>query len=405
MNPGSPVRRTLPLLSAPASGCAAPPKSVINEDVATLTSGARTQAERLGYAYAEIAKRHRFRYLFEPLRVLQKQDQISAYWRGEDPFPQSVEIDPSNACNHHCTFCIYASKHSKEHSERMPASRLLDLVRELAVLGVTSVLFVGGGEPMTHPATVDAIELAAEHGLSVGLVTNGSRVKPELGRRLKQAATYIRFSLDAADPQLHQALHGQDDHHRIIANLRALTAAAGPATVGTGYFINDANVHDLLACGRLVKDAGADYIQYKSYSGIAIEPVLHTQMLTALHEALALDDETFDVHIVDRIFSNDTHQVRGYTRCHWQQFKPVIGADGDVFLCAQKRTRTQDGEGISGVIGNVLEHSFAEVWRGERRQRVLRTLQLEQCPFCVHHPQNQLLEFLGAFQAPHRAFI
>jgi MoaA/NifB/PqqE/SkfB family radical SAM enzyme len=325
--------------------------------------------------------------------------------QGEDPFPKSVEIDPSNACNHHCTFCIYASKHSKEHSERLPAERLLGLVRELATLGVTSVLFVGGGEPMTHPATVDAIELAAEHGMSVGLVTNGSRVRPELGRRLKQAATYVRFSLDAANPELHRELHGQDDHGRIVANLRALAEAPGPATIGTGYFINDANVHDLVACGRLVKDCGADYIQYKSYSGVEIGPQLHERMLAELETSLALDDDTFDVHIVDRIFSNGTHQVRGYTRCHWQAFKPVIGADGDVFLCAQKRTRTQDGEGIAGVIGNVLDHTFEEVWRGERRREVLRALSLKDCPFCVHHPQNQLLEFLGSFQAPHGSFI
>jgi MoaA/NifB/PqqE/SkfB family radical SAM enzyme len=83
----------------------------------------------------------------------------------------------------------------------------------------------------------------------------------------------------------------------------------------------------------------------------------------------------------------------------------VIGADGDVFLCAQKRTRTQDGEGIAGVIGNVLDHTFEEVWRGERRREVLRALSLKDCPFCVHHPQNQLLEFLGSFQAPHGSFI
>lgn len=403
MSADSSPRRVLPLLAAQGCGPAGP--SVINEDVATLTSGARTAAERLGYRYAEVERGHRFRHLFNPLRLLEQGEQIGAYVRGEDPFPTSVEIDPSNACNHNCSFCIYASKHSKERSERLPAERLLALVRELAALGVTSMLFVGGGEPMTHPATVEAIELAAEHGVYVGLVTNGSRVTPELGRRLKQAATYVRFSLDAADPKLHLELHRQDDHPRIIANLRALAEAPGPATVGTGYFINEANVHDLVTCGKLIKDCGADYIQYKSYSGVAIAPGLHERMLAELTEALSLDDERFDVHIVERIFSNDTHQVRGYSRCHWQAFKPVIGADGDVFLCAQKRTRTGDGEGIAGVIGNVLDQSFEDVWRGERRREVLRTLRLQDCPFCVHHQQNQTLEFLSSFQAPHGSFF
>ncbi|MFJ4184158.1 radical SAM protein [Kitasatospora sp. NPDC089509] len=399
------VHRTLPLLNRQAGDGCGPQPAVIAEDVATITSGARTKAERLGYLYASIERGHRFRHMFDPLRLLQQQGVIEAYHRGENPFPRSVEIDMANTCNHHCSFCIYSSLHSKERSERMTPERLFTLIRELGVLGVTSILFVGGGEPMTHPKATEAIELAASLGMSVGLVTNGSRVLPELAPRIKQAATYVRFSLDAADPALHKRLHGNDDHHRIIRNLRALVQAQGPCTVGTGFFINDGNVHDLLACGRLVKDSGADYIQYKSYSGVAIGPDLHERMLDNLEQALALDDERFDVHIVDRIFSNDTHQVRGYTRCHWQQFKPVIGADGNVFLCAQKRTRTKDGEGIAGVIGNIYEKSFEEIWTGEQRRRVVEELRLKDCPFCVHHPQNELIEFLGTFTAPHRAFF
>ncbi|WP_416960117.1 radical SAM protein [Streptomyces sp. Agncl-13] len=391
------MQRELPLLVTPAK--------VVNEDVAELTSGARTAAEALGYRYAEIERGHRFRFLFDPLRLLEQRDVIRAYAAGEDPFPTSVEIDPANSCNHHCTFCIYSSLHSKERSERMAPERLLSLVEELAQLGVTSLLFVGGGEPMTHPRTVDAIELAASHGMSAGLVTNGSRVFPELGARLKKAATYVRFSLDAADPELHARLHGNKDHHRIIANLRALAAADGPCTVGTGFFVNDDNVHDLVACGELVKDCGVDYIQYKSYSGVAVGPELHARMLAGLDRALDLDDERFDVQIVDRIFDNNTHQVRGYSRCHWQQFKPAIGADGNVFLCAQKRTRTNAGDGIAGVIGNINDSTFAEVWRGEQRRQVLEQLVLKSCPFCVHHQQNRMLEFLTGFDAPHGKFF
>jgi radical SAM protein with 4Fe4S-binding SPASM domain len=122
-------------------------------------------------------------------------------------------------------------------------------------------------------------------------------------------------------------------------------------------------------------------------------------MLHGIGEALTLSDETFDVHVVDRIFDNSTHQVRGYTRCHWQAFKPVIGADGNVFLCAQKRTNP------NGVIGNILQSSFAEVWTGEQRRRVVDELDLRSCPFCVHDKQNKTLEFVTQFTAPHASFF
>jgi MoaA/NifB/PqqE/SkfB family radical SAM enzyme len=289
--------------------------------------------------------------------------------------------------------------HSAERGERLSTGILFAVIDELAALGCQSVLFVGGGEPMTHPATVEAIERAADHGMAVGLVTNGSRVFPEDAERLKRAATYLRFSLDAADPQLHLRLHRNNDHDRIITNLTALAAAEGRATVGTGFFINEVNVGDIVACGELVKRCGADYIQYKSYSGMPIAASLHERMLRQLAEAIDLDDSSFDVHIVGRIFDNALHQVRGYSRCHWQAFKPVIGADGSVYLCAQKRTSSD------GIIGNVNELSFADIWTGQQRRHVLEALDLVRCPFCVHDRQNKMIEFFGGFQSPHGSFF
>jgi Radical SAM superfamily/4Fe-4S single cluster domain len=196
------MRKHLPLL---------PSQRMVNEDVAVLTSGARTLAEEVGYQYAEVERRHRFRFMFDPLRLLEQGDALRRYVAGENAMPASVEIDPSNACNHDCSFCIYHSMHSKERSERLDADLLFRVIDELAAGGCRSVLFVGGGEPMTHPSTVDAIERCAGFGVSVGLVTNGSRVFPSLAARLKRAATYVRFSLDAADPELHYQLHRQGD--------------------------------------------------------------------------------------------------------------------------------------------------------------------------------------------------
>lgn len=372
---------------------------MVNEDVATLTSGIRSLSERVGYKYAEVARQHRFRFLFDSLRLLEQGDFIRRYRAGENPGPPSIELDPSNACNHDCSFCIYHSMHALERSERLPVEVMFGVIDDIAEMGCRSILFVGGGEPMAHPRTVDAIERAAGHGMSVGLVTNGSLVKPHLASRLKQAATYVRFSLDAADPRLHHTLHGRDDHPKIIANLQALTAAEGPCTVGTGFFVNEMNVDDLVRCGELVKASGGDYIQYKSYSGMAVGEDLYETMLLELEKALELADGSFDVHIVDRLFENSQHQVRGYSKCHWQALKPIVGADGSVYLCAQKRTNP------NGIIGNVLEQSFREIWEGARRQQVVENLDLVSCPYCVHHRQNQMLEFMTNYDAPHGSFF
>ncbi len=325
---------------------------MVNENIIDLTSGIRSLAEEVSYLYAEVERKHRFRFLFDPLRLLSQRKDVEKYLHTDNPYPPSVEIDPSNACNHDCDFCIYHSLHSKERSEMLSEEVLIKLVEDLAEIGVSSLLFVGGGEPMTHAKTVDAIELAASNGMSVGLVTNGSLIRDKYQARLKAAATYVRFSLDAATPETHLELHKNNDLARIIDNLRGLVNAEGNCTIGTGFFINEKNVHEIVASAELVKSIGADYIQFKSYSGIPLSTKLQKEMLNELKKVISLSDASFDVHITERIFENHVHQVRGYSKCHWQAFKPVVNADGSVFLCAQKRTDK------TGIIGNLYENSF-----------------------------------------------
>jgi radical SAM protein with 4Fe4S-binding SPASM domain len=369
---------------------------LVAEDV--RTSGIHSLAERVAYRYAAVERDHRFRFLFHPLRLLNEPGFVDRYLRGENPFPRSVEIDPSNACNHDCGFCIYHSMHQPGRREQLPRERLFSLIDELRDLGCRSILFVGGGEPMTHPAVVDAIEQAAGYGIACGLVTNGSLVDPDKGLRLKRAATYVRFSFDAATRETHLALHRHDDFERIVANLRALARVPGPCTVGAGYFINRENVHEIVDNARLVKSSGADYIQFKTYSGIPLDAALHAQVLTAIDRALDLADESFDVHVAERIFENQAFQVRGYTRCHFQAMKTIVNADGSVYLCAQKRTDP------NGRVGNVHADSLAEIWGSAHRKSVVDNLDLVGCPYCVHDRQNRLIEFLGHFTAPHRGF-
>lgn len=373
-------------------------QSMVAENVADLTAGIHGLAERVAYRYASIERRHRFRFLFDPLRLAEQDDFIQRYLAGENPFPPNVELDPSNACNHDCGFCIYHSMHQKDRSERLSREKLMSVIDELFALGCRSILFVGGGEPMANPHTVDAIEHAASRGISCGLVTNGSLIDGARAKRLKRAATYVRFSFDAATRQTHAALHHCDDFERVVGNLRALAAAEGRATIGTGYFINNVNVGETFANGELVKDCGADYIQYKTYSGLPIDPALHEQMLYAVDRAIDLADETFDVHIMDRIFENHPFQVRGYSRCHFQAMKTVINADGSMYLCAQKRTNPD------GRIGNVHDNTIAEIWDSMERADVVNGLDLTRCPYCVHDKQNKMLEFMTHFRAPHRSF-
>ena len=57
-------------------------QNMIAENIADITSGIHGPAERVAYRYAAIERRHRFRFLFDPLRMLEQTDFIQRYLAG-----------------------------------------------------------------------------------------------------------------------------------------------------------------------------------------------------------------------------------------------------------------------------------------------------------------------------------
>ena len=50
--------------------------------------------------------------IFNPQnKILCHLHKIEEYFKGKNPSPITIEIDPSNACNHSCPFCISGHLH------------------------------------------------------------------------------------------------------------------------------------------------------------------------------------------------------------------------------------------------------------------------------------------------------
>ncbi|MFQ5811308.1 MAG: hypothetical protein ACE5JM_16950, partial [Armatimonadota bacterium] len=84
---------------------------------------------------------------FDPLKVLRQPERIAAVARGETAPPVTVEIDPTNACNHDCIWCITSGLRARS-TATLSRDLLLRLPGELAQYGVRSITFTGGGEPL-----------------------------------------------------------------------------------------------------------------------------------------------------------------------------------------------------------------------------------------------------------------
>lgn len=112
--------------------------------------------------------------IFKPqAKVIANADYVSLLLgRGSCP-PILVEVDPSNACNHGCDFCLSSYVHSDR--KMLDKETLLRLCRDLNAVGAKAINWTGGGEPTTNPHLQDAIRFIGENtNIKMGLFTNGT---------------------------------------------------------------------------------------------------------------------------------------------------------------------------------------------------------------------------------------
>ena len=113
---------------------------------------------------------------FTPLKLLRHSDKVQRMLAGDVVYPISVEIDLSNVCNHHCPWCSF-NGFRQENWTNFDGPRVLSLLEELRDVGVQSVTFTGGGEPLVHKQAAEIFQKAADLGLQFGVVTNGRKLE------------------------------------------------------------------------------------------------------------------------------------------------------------------------------------------------------------------------------------
>ena len=149
--------------------------------------------------------------------------------------PQTVEIELSAACNLRCVGCWCHSPllsddrhHRLQRSKPLPTQRLVELLDELASLGVESIQFSGSGEPLVNTEAVKIIAHASSLGLRTTLVTNGTLIDVAMAEALGEAGVnQVTVSLWAGDAATYALTHpgaARGTFARVTEGLRALAA-------------------------------------------------------------------------------------------------------------------------------------------------------------------------------------
>lgn len=329
------------------------------------------------------------------LRLFEEADATD--FDGFTQLPVTVEIDPIDRCNHACTWCFTASQ---RNVASLSIELLRPLVSELREGGTRSIHLSGGGEPTLHPGLFplrggrndSIVELAANAGLTVAAISNGSTLASLDHVYLVENLAWLRISLDAGTEERYASTHlpGHQTLKGIERGLQALVDARNSSptatcVIGVSYIVDEVTpevLSDLRLFATRMSEIGVDYVQVKpekSAGAVFDENVDAIQTLLA--ESLAPPTRAM-LH-----GTMDDRQNSDY--CWYAHLGTVVGATGDVYACCF--TYGQESFRLGRV---TADHSFTELWQSPERSALIKRIAPRECETCRHSTVNQLVERL-----------
>lgn len=321
--------------------------------------------------------------------------------------PITVEINPMDACNHACTWCFTASN---RHTDALDPDVLRGLISELGEFGTASIHFAGGGEPTMFPQLVspgkrvlsqstdpaDAAQSflaqAVAGGLTVGLITNGSRLRFLDQAELLESLAWLRLSIDAASEDRYQAIHAPRGHslsdvHEALERIVQRRGARTEPSIGASFIV-DVNTeqvrHEVLEFCQQMRDIGIDYVQLKP------EMSNRGAEADAFMADLMDDVATTFAHGASFAMLNAPYDASDNSDYCWYSYLgPVVGADGSAYVCCY--TYGQD-EFRYGRISQ--DRTFVDIWSSPERAALAAAIKPRRCPSCRHSSANLLIEQL-----------
>jgi len=152
----------------------------------------------------------------------EKIKRIQNWTQGKKEYPITIELNPTNRCNSHCVSCWLME--FKPENEELSQKKMLDIIRESAILGVKEVRILGSGEPLMKEGIMDVLKDIKKKNMKGLLITNGTLLDEKKSKELiAMQWDCITFSVDGPNAETHDYLRGfKGCFEAVIRNLSVL---------------------------------------------------------------------------------------------------------------------------------------------------------------------------------------
>ncbi len=156
-------------------------------------------------------------------------------------------------CNLSCVHC--GSRAGAPRADELDTAEALDLVEQLAEVGITDVT-LEGGEAFLRKDVYEIVSAIRAHGMGCSLLTGGYGVTRKMAERLREAGVrWAACSLDGLEAT-HDRIRGRQGSYRRVLETLGHFQAAG-IRFGCNTQVNRLSAPELPELYEVIRDAGA----------------------------------------------------------------------------------------------------------------------------------------------------
>lgn len=344
-------------------------------------------------------------YRMDSHKMMYHVERVNEWLNGENIYPIYVEISPSGSCNHRCTFC--ATDFMGYKARFLDTGILRNIIKEMGMGGVKSIMYAGEGEPLLHEDIGEIIVSTKNEGIDVALTTNGVFMNRIFVDKTLKYIDWVKISINAGTKKTYSEVHKttKRDFELVLKNIKYAVDLRNKndykTTIGIQIILLPENWEEVELLVRISKDIGVDYLVIKPYSqhllgnNTAYE---HIEYEGYLHLSEILEKNNNDKFNV--IFRTDTMKSwdkgqQKYKRCLALPFWSYIDSGGNIYGCSCFL------EDDKFKYGNIYEKTFDSIWTGNERKVSLNYVDDMNISGCrINCRMNKINEYLWELKHP-----
>jgi len=306
------------------------------------------------------------------IKLLRYCDRVQGILKGEFLPPIMADVDVlSGRCNLDCEWCAQRKSREAKETTFIPVETMKRMGPFCKKWGVKSWRIAGNSEPTLNPNIHYLFNSGHEHGIDMGLITNGVLLDKVKDLRF---LTWIGISLDATTAKTWARLKRspEQNFYRIIDNIK--------------HIRND--IPSLEICIKFIRWSEDIHLGRKDFSPNSTIPVGQKNNY-ADAEKLEQFAKGLGVKYIlrDALPKNMASQYR-FEKCRATPLYATFGADHKFYLCCDVR---DDYILTNDYTKNNWQELF-NLWGSQKHKDLIASINPKRCKFCSKERLNAIMD-------------